>query len=54
MITINLIFVFKIISLIFLGLMMISTFMQTGKISFLAVIVTFLFIGIPFIYILLN
>ena len=58
MITINLIFVLKIMSLIFLGLMMlaymIATFTQTEKISFLVVIITFLFMGIPFIYILLN
>lgn len=58
MVTINLMLVFKIISLCILGFMMfsymISTFKQQEKISFIAVFLTFLILALPFTYIILN
>lgn len=58
MITINIMFILKIISLCILGFMMlayiISTFKQQEKISFIIIFFTFLILALPFTYILLN
>ena len=58
MITINLMFVLKIISLCLLGLMifgyMIFTFKEKENFSFISIFLVVLIFAIPFIYILLN
>lgn len=58
MITINLMMLFKIISLICLGIIMLfyilGTFATTENINFISIFVAFSFMAIPFIYILLN
>ena len=59
MITINIMIVFKRISLIFLGILMLAHMLSTfslsnEKISFMSIFITFLFMATPFIYILLN
>ncbi len=59
MITINIMTVFKSISLMFLGILMLiymlSTFSpKNEKISFMSMFIAFLFMATPFIYIVLN
>ena len=56
MITINIMLIFKILSLIFLGIFMIITFISSfnNKNSIISMIICFIMFGLPFAYILIN